>query len=135
MRDYAVRTQILDTEPPGPFVVGRGVDIRKRVVDVDEDGVETGLDLTAGRWSARIRAYVGGAAATTRDELLTPASADGDEGWIDHYFSAGTTAYETALRWEIVLVDSSENDANTKTTKREYVLLQWKDPISAAPRT
>lgn len=135
MNDYAVGRDKNDAEPPGPFVVGRGVRMNYQVLTKDDAGEWTGLDISASRWSVRVRAYVPGAAATTRDEELSKSAAGKSTGWVDHYFACGTTAFPTALIWEMVLVDADNGDPSTKTQKREYILLQWRAAITAAPRT
>ena len=135
MNDYAVGRDKNEAEPPGPFVVGRGVRMNHQVLTKDDAGDWAPLDISSARWSVRVRAYVPGAAATTRDEDLSESAAGAATGWFDHYFACGATAYPAALDWEYVLVDDQNADTNTKTQKREYVLLQWRAPITAAPRT
>lgn len=134
MNPYEVRGT-LEAEPPGPFVVGRAVRMNYRVVDVTDNAAEVGIDLTGGRWSVRVRAYSAPTSTSTlRDELCVASTANGDDGYFDHAFLCGATAYPAALRWEFVLIDASASDASSKSTKVEYVLLQFKASIESAPR-
>jgi hypothetical protein len=135
MNDYAVGRDKNDAEPPGPFVVGRGVRMNYQVLVKDDAGAWVPLNIDGPRWSVRVRAFAAGAAATTRDEECTKSTNGASTGWIDHYFACGTTVYASALQWELVLVDADNPDASTKTTTREYILLQFREPITAAPRT
>lgn len=134
MSTYVTRGAKDDIEPPGPFIVGRTVRINLQVLDTTDSANEAALDISASRWTLRIRAYVAGATATTRDEVLTKSTTNSATGFVDHPFKCGATTYP-ALRWEIVLVDGNTGDTASKTQFLEYVLLEWRDGIAAAPVT
>lgn len=133
MNDFAVRSPANDAEPPGGFQVGAVVRMNYRVMGVADGGEETALDLTAGRFTVRVRAWRRGATTFLRDELCTASVAGGADGYFDHDFKCGANAYTSALNWEFVLVDAANADTASKTQKREHVLLAWHAAIAAAP--
>lgn len=136
MNDYAVRGPQNDAEPPGPFVVGRGVRFNYQVLEKTDGAAEVGLGMSGARWTAEVRVYRTRTSTTLlRRETLTKSATGAGDGFLDHYFGCGTTPYTRALYWEVVLVDNDNTDSSTRTTKREYLLLEFRDAILPAPRT
>ena len=135
MRDFQVRSPANDAEPPSGFQVGATVRINYQALGVSDAEDEVPLDLTAGRWSVRVRVWAPGATAFLRDEACPASVAGGATGYFDHGFKCGATAYAAALIWQLVLIDNDNADTDSKTLKREFVLLAWRAPIPAAPRT
>jgi len=117
MRDYAVRTPQNDAEPPGSFSVGAGVRLNYRVMDKTDGAEETGLDVSGSRWQLMLRGFAPGATELVFDEELDKSLDDAADGYFDHYFYCGDTAYP-AMRWRFVLVDRDNPQAGTKSTKR-----------------
>jgi len=90
MNDYAVRMNQNDCEPPGPFVVGRGVRMNGQVLDQTDGATEAPLDMSGSRWKVYVRAYVSrSSTALLVDQELTKSATGAAEGFFDHYYSCG----------------------------------------------
>ncbi len=135
MNDFAVGVGQDDSEPPSGFAVGATVRMNYRVMVRTDGGEWVPLDLSLARWSVRVRAWRAGATAFIRDEEATKSATAAADGYVDHPFMCGATAYASSLEWRLVLVDASNADASSKTLKQETTLLEWRAPIPAAPRT
>lgn len=128
-----VRTSA-DVDPPfGPAVVKRGLHIAGTVRSrAFATGVRSGKDISASRWTYRLRTWTSDDdASPIDDEVVTKGSAS-STGELDHYHACGTTVRDT-LAWEIVEVDGSNADASTRTGQRERILVRWYQPIVDAP--
>ena len=117
-------------DPPfGDALVKRGLPIVFQVEEKLGSAVWGAKDISASRWSYRVRARTTETGLTfIVNEAVSKSTNNVTSGWLDHYLALGTTAYDT-LFWEIVEVDSDNADASTPTTKRERLLLRWKQPI------
>ena len=121
--------------PYGPAVAGRGILIRRQVIERSGSAAWRPKDISDARWEYRVRAWDPAAAAPAFliDEACTKSATAATEGWLDHHLELGDTARPT-LAWEIVKVDGGAPATKpTPTGFREVVLEAWWQPIVAAP--
>ena len=122
--------------PFGPFVVGRCVTIRRRVLEAPTNQAEAGKDIAAARWVYRLRSYAKkGDAAVVSDDIIDKSpnqDADGKASGLDYDFFCGVTPRDS-LFWEIVEVDTSIPHAGAKSGYQERILLRFRAAIEDAP--
>lgn len=121
--------------PYGPAVAGRGLLIRRQVIERSGSAAWRPKDISEARWEYRVRAWdpADPAPAFLLDEICAKSATAAAEGWLDHYVELGGDARPT-LAWEIVEVDLAT--ASVKPTAsgfREVVLESWGQPIVDAP--
>lgn len=121
-------------EPPfdNPAVTRSGMTVRFPVYEKTSDaGWTLKTDAALARWKYALRAWLLDADATfvyEEDDLTKSATA----GWIDHYLPLGATP-RARLQWQIVEVDTDNDDADTRSTKHERVLLRWQQAVIDTP--
>jgi hypothetical protein len=125
-------------DPPyGDLFVGRSLLVNGRALRATDGGDGTGIDLSGGRWSVRLRCFTEpSAAALSWSKSLTASSTGGSTGYYDDVVDAstiGTASVGTMLWFEEVLVDANNNDTGTITGKQEQVLRWWKQPLLDRP--
>ena len=114
------------------FRVGRGTLVAEQLMEVVENADPVPLNISAATLEVHFRAYRAPSSACLADVVLTKGTAA--SGFVSGYIPAFTTPY-TSLTMEIVLVDTSVNDAATKSTKAEYLVAEWVSPVVDASRT
>lgn len=124
--------------PFGPFVVGRCVTIRRRVLEAPTNQAERGKDISDARWVYRLRAYAKkGDAATLDDQIITKSpnqDGDGKPSGLDYDYFCGVTPRDGVF-WEIVELDTSVPKVGAKSGYQERILLRFKAAIEDAPVT
>ena len=121
--------------PYGPAVAGRGLLIRRHVIERSGSAAWRPKDISDARWEYRVRAWDPAAAAPTFlfDEACAKSATAAAEGWLDHHLELGDAARPT-LAWEIVEVDLGASATKpTPSGHREVVLETWWQPVGAAP--
>lgn len=121
--------------PYGPAVAGRGLLIRRQVIERSGSAAWHPKDISDARWEYRVRAWDPAVAAPTFlfDEVCAKSATAAADGWLDHHVELGDAARPT-LAWEIIEVDRGV--AATKPTPsgfREVVLEAWSQQVAGAP--
>jgi hypothetical protein len=121
--------------PYGPAFAGRGLLIRRQVIERAGSAAWHLKDISDARWEYRVRAWDPAAAAPAFlfDEVCAKSATDAADGWLDHYLELGDAARPT-LAWEIVEVDRAAPAAKpTRSGFREVVLEAWWQAVGGAP--
>lgn len=122
-------------EPPyGIAWAGRGLRIVRQIEEKLTASGWAGKDISGSRWVYRVRAFDEAANDMVVDEVVTKSATDSATGWLNHYLALGLTTYPV-LRWELVEVDTSNNDSSTPTGDPEVVLETWYQDVKAKPST
>lgn len=121
--------------PYGPAVAGRGLLIRRQVIERSGSAAWRPKDISDARWEYRVRAWdpAAGAPVFVFDEVCAKSVTAATQGWLDHYLELGADAQPT-LAWEVVEVDLATSSVKpTPSGFREVVLEGWSQPIVRAP--
>lgn len=124
-----------DSLPYGPAVAGRGLLIRRQVVERASGASWVPKNIADDRWEYRVRVWDPASAspAFLFDEECSKSVTAAAQGWLDHYVELGDAAQPT-LAWEVVEVDhDAPSTKPTPTGFREVVLESWSQAIGSAP--
>jgi hypothetical protein len=121
--------------PYGPAVAGRGLLIRRQVIERSGSAAWRPKDISDARWEYRVRAWDPAVAAPAFlfDEICAKSATAAADGWLDHHLELGDAARPT-LAWEIVEVDTAAPSVKpTPSGSREVVLEAWAQPVAQGP--
>lgn len=121
-------------KPPfGPAIASRGLRVVRQIEEKLDSGGYGPKDISSARWRYDIRAY---AAPDDTDfvveETVDASATEATDGWLDSYVDIGTAPHESMI-WELVEIDMNNNAPGTRSTKREVVIVRWRQAIEDAP--